>query len=89
MRKLWWRSAGWRKTSRLTLDVQLGSRVKAGQAKQDRTRNHVRHRNLDVRGRQRTFSIRCLVIVHIVFMRAARIRVVVGVNPVNQLEMLQ
>ena len=89
MRKLWWRSAGWRKAGRLTLDVKFRSQVKSGRAKQKRTRNHVRYRNTDVRGRQRTLPIRRFVIVGIVLVRAVRIRVVVSVNLVNQLEVLQ
>ena len=89
MRKLWWRSAGWRKTGRLTLDVEFRSQVKSERAKQKRSRNHVRHRNADVRGRQRTLPIRRLVIVRIVLVRPAGIRVVFCVSLVNQLEVLQ
>ena len=89
MRKLWWRCAGWRKTGRLTLDVEFRSQVKSGRAKQKRSRNHVRPRNADVRGRQRTLPIRRLVIVRIVLVRPAGIGVVFCVSLVNQLEVLQ
>ena len=89
MRKLWWRCAGWRKTGRLTLNVEFRSQVKSERAKQKRSRNHVRHRNADVRGRQYTLPIRRLVIVGIVLVRTVRIRVMVGMNLMNQLEALQ
>ena len=89
MRKLWWRSAGWRKAGRVRLGVEFRSRVESEQAKQKRSRNHVRPRNADVRGRQRTHPIRRLVIVRIVLVRPAGIRVVFCVSLVNQLEVLQ
>ena len=84
MRKLWRCSARWSKTGRLTRDVKFRRRVESEQAKQKRTRNHVRHRNADVSGGQRTLPIRRLVVVGIVLMRAVRIRVVIWVNLVNQ-----
>ena len=71
------------------LDVNCRSRVESGRAKEKRSRNHVRPRNADVRGRQRTLPIRCLVIVGIVLVRTAGIRVVVCVGLVNQPVMLQ
>ena len=89
MRKLWRRSAGWRKAGRLTLDVEFRSCVESEQANQKRRRNHVRPRNADVRGRQQTLPIRRFVIVRIVLVRPAGIRVVFCVSLVNQLEVLQ
>ena len=70
MGKLWWRCAGWSNAGRLMRNVKFKSRVKSERAKQKRNRNFVWQGNADVRGRQRTFSIRCLVIVGIVFVRA-------------------
>lgn len=84
MRKLWWRSAGRRKTGRVMLGVKFRSPVESEHGKQKRNRNHVRHRNADVSGRQRTLPIRRLVIIGIVLVRTAGIRVVVRVTLVNQ-----
>ena len=83
MGKLWRRGTGGRKTRRLP-DVEFGSPIQTGRAKQHWHRDVIRHGNADVRGCRREFSIRNLMVVRIVLVRTIGIMLVIRVNLMNQ-----
>lgn len=84
MRKLRRCSARWRKARWLLFNVEFGSPVQTGRAKQHWHRDVIRHGNADVRGCHRKLSIRSLVVVRIVLVLVRTIMVVVCVNLMNQ-----
>ncbi len=63
--------------------LKFRSPFESERGKQKWRRYRVGHRNADVSGRQRTLSIRSLVVVRIVVVRAIGILVVVRVNLMN------
>ena len=69
--------------------LKFRSRYESERGKQERSHYRVGYWNADMSGRQRALSIRSLVVVRIVLMRAIGILVVVCVNLMNQLEVLQ
>src|SRR6266511_4132496 len=76
--------ARWRKPGRSKLDVMFRCPSGPDEARQKPSRHYSGNRNADERGRQGAESIRRVVVVLVVFVRGARIRVVVRMTRVNQ-----